>query len=45
VVAAALGWWPEALAVLMISGRMMASIGMLCFIAWATNSNAKAKRR
>jgi hypothetical protein len=37
LVAAALGWWPLALAVLMISGRMLASIGMLCFIAWATN--------
>jgi hypothetical protein len=38
-------WWPVALVVLTISGRMMASIGMLCFIAWATDSNAKAKRR
>jgi hypothetical protein len=43
VVAAVLGWWPVAVAVLMISGRMMASIGMLCFIAWATNSSAQRR--
>jgi hypothetical protein len=43
VVSAALGWWSVALAVLFFSGRMVVSIGMLCFIAWATNSGAKSR--
>jgi hypothetical protein len=41
VVAAALGLWPVALAVLLFSARMMGGIGALCLIAWARNSSAK----
>lgn len=40
VVAAALGWWRVALAEVMISARMLAAIGMMWFISWATNRSA-----
>jgi hypothetical protein len=43
VVAAAFGWWSVTLAEVMISARMLAAIGMLWFISWATNSSAKRR--
>jgi hypothetical protein len=41
VLAAVLGWWQVAMAVLFFSVRMMGGIGVLYLIAWVRNSSAE----